>query len=356
MPVLRPFVVFSDDWGRWPSSSQHLFAEIAQERDVLWVETFGMRRPRPTRADVRRTMEKLRSWGGAALVSPWALPPERMTRYAAPLPPRPAAALASLVRRRIDEVGFKDPHLVISVPIASGVVGRLGEASAIYYRVDDFVQWPGYSHAAIAEREELLLKRASGLVVSGPQLDVPSFEGERLVLPHGVDADHFGNPGPRPEALPEGEPILLFAGRIDGRIDATLLADLPGRVVLLGRAVGPLPDGVLHLPAVGYDDLSAWLAAADVVLLPYARGRWTDSLSPLKLPELLASGTPVASTRLPDVERVAGDAVFFGDGPEGFRDAVRRAQEGPGREPPPLPSWAEQAARLTAFADSLAPA
>lgn len=356
MPSERPYVVFSDDWGRWPSSSQHLFRELAHTRDVLWVETVGMRRPRATRADVRRTVEKLRSWRGAALVNPWAETPERLIRYAAPVPVRPAAALAALVRRRMDELDVVAPHLVISVPVAAGVAGRLGEASVTYYRVDDFAHWPGYSHGLIAERERLLLDRAGGLVTSGPQLDVADFEGERLVLPHGVDAEHFASPGPRPAELPEGEPILLLAGRIDGRVDAALLQDLPGRVVLLGRAAGPLPEGVLHFPEVAYEDLPAWLAAADVLLLPYGRSAWTDSLSPLKLPEMLASGTPVAATRLPDVARVGGEAVFLGDGPDGFRTAVSRALAEPRRPPPALPSWADQAGRFALFVDALAPA
>jgi glycosyltransferase involved in cell wall biosynthesis len=353
MPALRPFVVFSDDWGRWPSSSQHLFRHLGRDRDVLWVETFGMRLPRPRWADVQRVLEKVGSWGGGRPADSWAPPPERLVRFAAPAPPRPAAGLVAVVRRKMAELGIEAPFLLISVPVAAGVVGRLGEAAALYYRVDDFAHWPGYAHRFIAEREALLVDRVAGLVTPGPQLDLPSFDGPRLQLPHGVDRDHFGKVGPRPAALPSGRPILLFAGRIDQRVDAALLRDLPGRVVLLGRAASPLPDGLLHLPEVAYRDLPAWLAAADVLLLPYARNPWTDSLSPLKLGEYLASGTPVVSTSLPDVVRSAGAAVHFGDGPDGFRSAVERALVSPLPSAAPPPSWAAQAARLVEFAEGL---
>ncbi|MSP72677.1 MAG: hypothetical protein EXR76_10970 [Myxococcales bacterium] len=52
------FIVFSDDWGRHPSSCQHLFRHIALEHRVLWVETVGLRPPLLTRADLCRAAEK----------------------------------------------------------------------------------------------------------------------------------------------------------------------------------------------------------------------------------------------------------------------------------------------------------
>ena len=45
MTAERRFVVFSDDWGRHPSSSQHLFTRIARRRRVVWVNTIGTRTP-----------------------------------------------------------------------------------------------------------------------------------------------------------------------------------------------------------------------------------------------------------------------------------------------------------------------
>ncbi len=349
-------MVLSDDWGRWPSSSQHLFRHLALDRAVLWVETFGMRLPRPSVADVRRTVEKVRAWAGADVAAPWVEPPPRLTRFAPPVPPRPEAALAAAVRRKMDELGIVAPHLLVSVPVGAGVVGRLGEESATCYRVDDFALWPGYAHKLVAERERTLLERAGGLVFPGPQLDVPSFGGRRLLLPHGVDVARFADPGPRPAALPaDGRPVHLFAGKIDERVDFGLLAGLDGHVVALGRATVPVPDPVVHLPEVPWAELPAWLAAADTLLLPYARSPWTDSLSPLKLPEYLASGTPVISTSLPDLVRIAGGrpGVAFADTPAAFAEAARRAAvAAPALPSAAVPAWDEQAARLVAFVSS----
>src|SRR5215831_12730057 len=57
------FVVFADDWGRHPSSCQHLFRQLIPRYRTFWVNTIGMRRPRFDLATLRRVVEKLRQWG-----------------------------------------------------------------------------------------------------------------------------------------------------------------------------------------------------------------------------------------------------------------------------------------------------
>ncbi|NNE44570.1 MAG: glycosyltransferase family 1 protein, partial [Gemmatimonadetes bacterium] len=58
----RSFVVFSDDWGRHPSSCQHLFRRVAPKNRVLWVNTIGTRTPTLSPADLKRAAGKLREW------------------------------------------------------------------------------------------------------------------------------------------------------------------------------------------------------------------------------------------------------------------------------------------------------
>jgi len=278
------------------------------------------------------------------------------------------ALLIRAVRAKQEQLGMRNPVVVITVPIAAGVVGKLGERSALYYRVDDFALWPGYRAAMIRSREELLLRRVSGLAVSAEGLRVPSFGRPQILLDHGVDLVHFTanastTPSPLPPALAairDGRPLLLFAGRIDERIDPRLLRDLPGQVVLLGRQTGlRLPTNISVLPPVSYEELPAWLAAADVLLLPYARGRLTDTIQPLKLREYLATGRAIAATDLPEVRRVCAGLAELGDGPEGFAAACMRAlDEDPAKTEQRRAlvtedSWASRAQRLLDFVGEL---
>src|SRR6478609_12004140 len=66
MPDSAPLVVFSDDWGRHPSSCQHLISHLLPTRPVVWVNTIGTRPPRLDRATLARAAEKLKQWRGAA--------------------------------------------------------------------------------------------------------------------------------------------------------------------------------------------------------------------------------------------------------------------------------------------------
>ena len=59
-----PLVVFSEDWGAHPSSTQHLILRMLEDRSVIWVNSIGMRPPRANAADVRRVAMKLSAMAG----------------------------------------------------------------------------------------------------------------------------------------------------------------------------------------------------------------------------------------------------------------------------------------------------
>ncbi len=62
MPDLAPLIVFSDDWGRHPSSCQHLITKILPRRSVTWVNTIGTRPPGLNWSTITRGLGKLKSW------------------------------------------------------------------------------------------------------------------------------------------------------------------------------------------------------------------------------------------------------------------------------------------------------
>ena len=62
-PSLPTLLVFADDWGRSPSSSQHLMRQLLDRYRVLWVNTIGMRPPRFNLSTLRRGLENPNSMG-----------------------------------------------------------------------------------------------------------------------------------------------------------------------------------------------------------------------------------------------------------------------------------------------------
>lgn len=349
---MADFIVFSDDWGRHPSSSQHLFRRMPPGSRVLWVETIGLRAPRLTAYDLKRVGEKLRGWvapGAAPATPPWCETPEGLTRYAPPMHPfygsRAGAAvndalLRRLVRRRAEALGLRSPLLVTTVPNVCGLVGHLGERATVYYCVDDFGTWPGYAANAIRAMEARLVASADALVVTAAALGVARARPGLpvLSLPHGVDVAMFaaGAGAPPPPALAAlPRPLLLSLGLYDDRLDAALLAAVldahpTWHLALVGNRTAPPNALDTHprahvLPGVPYAQVPACLAAADCLLIPYVRNAQTDTINPLKLREFLASGRPVAATALPEIVQACGDLVPTGDGPAAFGAAIERA-------------------------------
>src|SRR5262245_15978764 len=61
-----PLIWFADDWGRHPSSSQHLVRHLLSRRRIHCVNTVGTRRPPLRFATLKRGGEKLRQWSHTA--------------------------------------------------------------------------------------------------------------------------------------------------------------------------------------------------------------------------------------------------------------------------------------------------
>ena len=53
---------FADDWGRHPSSCQHLIKRLMDRYLVTWVNTIGTRTPRFDLATIRRGVGKVKQW------------------------------------------------------------------------------------------------------------------------------------------------------------------------------------------------------------------------------------------------------------------------------------------------------
>ncbi len=326
----QTFVVFSDDWGRHPSSCQHLFARIAPHNHVLWVNTVGTRTPTLSRADLARAAGKLKEWtvgdrGDTGHDSP-DTPVEVLRPFMTPFDRwRPfrrmnARLLTKAVLDALRIRGYRDPILVTTIPNASSLVGKIGEAASVYYCVDEFSEWPGADRTAMLEMEAELLAEVDLVVATAETLfEVKSAAHPRVrLLKHGVDWESFrAGAGTAPEALRRIEgPVVGFTGLADARVDVALVDALAGSMPDVTFAfVGPrqLPPGPLDerenvrfLPAVAYADVPAVVRAFDVAVLPYVENTLTERINPLKLREFLASGKPIVATPLPEIRPYLG--------------------------------------------------
>jgi glycosyltransferase involved in cell wall biosynthesis len=128
---------------------------------------------------------------------------------------------------------------------------------------------------------------------------------ECSVIPHGW-APNGAPDGPRVAFSSVRRPILLYAGRVDGRVDFEALQRLVdagvGTVVTVGPWLRSANEDLARHPQVHVLDevpaesVGAYLRAADCLLLPYRTNEWLSYALPSKLYEYLAAGPPIAAS------------------------------------------------------------
>ena len=289
-----PSLVFSDDWGRHPSSCQHLVRQLLPRYDVHWVNTIGMRRPRLDRVTLARTVEKCRSWlrrgdskAAEAGANPRIYSPRMWPWFSGTSDRLLNRMLLTWQLDAVVKTATQPVTAITTVPIVAELLGRLSVARWVYYCVDDFSKWPEMDGSALTSLEELLVQRADTLVAASEALQgrLQQFGRESRVLTHGVELGHWRRLSTQPSSDPFAgleRPIVLFWGLINWHIDVEFLrrlsADLSeGTIVLVGPQANPDPAlkciaRVRVLPPVEYRLLPA--LAAQAFGADHALSRW----------------------------------------------------------------------------------
>jgi glycosyltransferase involved in cell wall biosynthesis len=319
-------VVFSDDWGRHPSSCQHLVEQLLGDYDVLWVNTIGTRTPKLDRATMSRVVAKVSQWsrltrtnGGprenppvrvaSPLMWPWF--GRRLDRWLNQqvLGLAVARAVRSLPRPRC---------AITTIPLVADLVGQIDVDAWIYYCVDDLASWPGLDGKTLARMEGELITKVDRLVTVSEYLQrrLESMGQDSTLVTHGVDLQFWQQPNAKAPSLDSIDnrevPWVVFWGLIDDRLDADWLLQLAdrmerGTIVLAGPVQSPDPRLVAHgrtcLPGpLNYSELPGLARRASVLVMPYRAIPATLAMQPLKLKEYMMTGLPCVVSRLPATE------------------------------------------------------
>jgi glycosyltransferase involved in cell wall biosynthesis len=344
MPQPGPaLLVFADDWGRHPSSCQHLVRHLLPYHTVYWVNTIGTRKPGLDWATLSRGWEKVRQWlrparpstNGSArpcVLNPrmWPMFSSRFDRW----------LNRTLLRRQLASVLHAEANRVVAVttiPLVADLIGQLPVDRWVYYCVDEFSQWPGLDQRTLHEMEEKLVAKADVLIAVSDTLRA-RLEGrgrQAHLLTHGVEPEFWRVDGqarrvPELENLPR--PLITFWGVIDRRMDVQFVRQLAddlseGTIVLLGPEQHSDPDllkipRVVHVPPLAFEQLPQVAQATSVLVMPYADLPVTRAIQPLKLKEYLATGKPAVVRDLP-ATRPWADCLDLANSPEGFSRMVR---------------------------------
>ncbi|MDR8407468.1 glycosyltransferase [Nonomuraea sp. 3-1Str] len=340
------YVCFSaQDW--WYHNQAHsdfqLMRSIAAHREVLIVNSIGMRMPTPGRSTqvLRRITRKLRSVAklvreplpGFHVMSPLPLP-----FYGSPLLRRLNAVL---VRAQVTAVcralGMRRPVVVVTIPTAWDVVRPMARRSLVFNRSDRHSAFPEADAATIGALERALLARADRVVYASRALmaDERPLTGDRAhFLDHGVDLGHFTRTAALPPDLAAvpGPRIGFFGALDDFVVDFDLLervaVELPhASLVLIGDATAPM-ERLTKYPNVHwlgfrpYERIPEYGSGFDVAIMPWQDNAWIRHANPIKLKEYLALGLPVVSTDFAELAAYTG-RVRVAAGHAAFVEAVK---------------------------------
>jgi glycosyltransferase involved in cell wall biosynthesis len=175
--------------------------------------------------------------------------------------------------------------------------------------------------------ERGILESADIVVATSRLLERRLLSANRPVefIPNGCDVEYFSSISPRSR---KGRPIVGYYGCIADWFDADLVADVAERrpewdFVLIGPTyladltrLPSLPN-VAFPGLVPYGQLLGRIEPFDVFILPFRRSPLTEAANPVKAYEIMATGRPLVSVPLPELEPF-GDLVRFGSDPIEF--------------------------------------
>jgi len=255
--------------------------------------------------------------------------------------------LKPLMRELIEQQGIDAYVLWFYTPMALPATEQLEPLAVVYDCMDELSAFAG-APPELTQREQDLLNWADLVFTGGPSLYKAKKGRHEHVycFPSSVDSAHFGG------ALHEDEPAdqaglphprLGFYGVIDERMDVDLVRAMaearPGwQIVMIGPVVKIDPASLPKAPNIHYPgqrqyaQLPAYLSGWDVCLLPFARNRSTQFISPTKTLEYMAAEKMIVSTPITDVAEPYGDIVYLGGTPEEFIAACEQALAVKGEE------------------------
>jgi hypothetical protein len=328
------WVVFGDDWGRHPSTTQHLFSAFPQDQRVIWFNSIGMRAPQLNRGDAFRILGRFRSQNAA----PPPLDMGESVRFVGPevisLPFLPLhgsqavrAVNRALLRRvwsQVDRRGSDSSiHVVFSNPLALHYLDEIRCDKAVYLRLDDYARLPGVNPDWVNAAEKEIARRRLPVFGTAPSLLQAFEQGPTFHLPQGVDVEHFG----RCPEMPPPKKVVGFFGLLAPWLDHDLVEaaarahsdwtfEFIGKKEIWPQRLHGLTNVRLKGP-VDYPLLPRAISHWRAAWLPFEQSELTRHVDPLKIREYLAAGLPTFSTPLPG-SRVPAEWARMGQGVEAF--------------------------------------
>lgn len=189
-------------------------------------------------------------------------------------------------------------------------------------------------------KEQHLCANVDHLFASSPNIKkkLEDLSGREVhLLTHGVDYAHFTR---QQDIHPfikkvknKGLPVAGYFGTLSDANDKEALLTLANSgfsVVLIGKVLGDYSmleghENIHFAGPVAFNNLPSYAQGFDVCLLNWVMADWIKNSFPVKSLEYMAMGKPVVSCRIPIIEELFGNLVYFADTPNDFVKQARKS-------------------------------
>lgn len=233
---MTDIVVFGEDFGGLPSSTQHLIKHLANNHRILWVNSIGLRQPKFTPKDAKRLVTKLT--GSVKQQDKVQTPFGReedsnihtITLLTIPAPKSKWARSVATkmmkhqLSKKLNELGFQHAVFWTSLPTAVDICREMSTRGIVYYCGDDFGALAGVDHQTVLEHEADLIDNADLILTASDKLAAEFPKEKTVTLPHGVDFNLFSEPAAKAQDMPNnGRKVLGFYGSLSEWLDYRLI-------------------------------------------------------------------------------------------------------------------------------------
>jgi len=321
----RPLIVFGEDWGTHPSSTQYLIKILNRQRAIVWVNSIGLRKPKLCLRDIFRVANKIKSYlfnktETKRVVSSKYSKQEKLEKDFVIISPLiiPCAdswltitlnkfILKKQLKVTLNKLKIREPIIWSSLPTSVDYLDILGNFPCVYYCGDDFSGLAGVDHNIVTRKEQKLVTRSKFIFAASEMLNEKFPTTKTITIPHGVNYKLFSQQtNSPPNDQPHDKPIAGFYGSISSWLDQKLIVltanKLPNwNFVFIGNVECDVSQmracsNIFFLGKREHIQLPTYIQDWNVAILPFKNNKQIRMCNPLKLREYLASGTPVVAT------------------------------------------------------------
>tara|TARA_Y100001970_G_scaffold281852_1_gene393492 strand:- start:30634 stop:31806 length:1173 start_codon:yes stop_codon:yes gene_type:complete len=221
------------------------------------------------------------------------------------------------LKKQIELLGMKNPTLIIGSAHILPIIDKIKSSKIIYHCSDDYTLVPSFPKK-FKEIEESLIKKCDLVITTADELMIAKrhLNSNIVSIPNGADIEHFNKTQDihtiiSSEITKFSNPVIGYIGTIFRWINQEWIEFAANSHRELSFVfVGPVTTDISRLSKIKnihfigpkpYNNLPKYLKGFSVATIPFSVDGVTLKASPIKFYEYLASGIPIVSTDLPDL-------------------------------------------------------